>query len=273
MPPGKECPYETDIHIPLIVRGPGIPAGHTAGVVSSHTDLTPTLLKIAGSDRPDLDGSPIPLSASQLASPASGEHVNVEFWGKAIPEGRYGVIGNASFPGIGGESKSAVNNTYKALRVIGEDYSLLYTVWCTGEREYYDLLTDPDQMTNYLDNDSSATNTADYTLAGRTFEHLISRLDSLLMVLKSCKAAGCHAPWSVLHPDGNTKTLKDALHADYDAFYSKQPKVSFSSCQQGYLIDAEGPQHVDVWDEDYQSAGMGERQQTFTYHGDHSLWT
>jgi N-acetylglucosamine-6-sulfatase len=25
MPPGKECPYETDIHIPLIIRGPDVP--------------------------------------------------------------------------------------------------------------------------------------------------------------------------------------------------------------------------------------------------------
>jgi arylsulfatase A-like enzyme len=89
MHPGKECPFETDIHIPLAVRGPGIPAGHTAGVVSSHTDLTPTILKLAGLDRPDLDGAPIPLSKQDLAKPNSGEHVNVEYWVSAIGEGRY----------------------------------------------------------------------------------------------------------------------------------------------------------------------------------------
>ncbi|KAK4540744.1 hypothetical protein LTR36_008959 [Oleoguttula mirabilis] len=262
MPPGKECPFETDIHIPLIVRGPGIPAGHTAGVVSSHTDLTPTLLKLAGSDRPDLDGTPIPLSAEQLASPASGEHVNVEFWGRAIPEGKYG-----------NDAMSAMNNTYKALRVVGDGYSLLYTVWCTGEKEYYDLLRDPDQMINYL-GDDSASLAADYTLAGRSFEHLVSRLDSLLMVLKSCKAKTCHAPWTVLHPDGNVKTLNEALHGSYDGFYREQPKVSFSSCQPGYLVDAEGPQEVDVWGDEYQRVTpSGGRQQSFRYHGDWSLWT
>lgn len=139
MHPGKECPYETDINVPLIIRGPGIPAGHVAGVVSSHTDLTPTILKIAGSDRPDLDGMPIPLHKDDLAKPASGEHVNVEFWGRAIPEGIYGKIGNDSIPEIGGLPTAARNNTYKALRVIGEDYSFLYTVWCTGDSEFYDL--------------------------------------------------------------------------------------------------------------------------------------
>tara|TARA_R110002003_G_scaffold48_30_gene4203 strand:- start:7257 stop:7418 length:162 start_codon:yes stop_codon:yes gene_type:complete len=31
------------------------------------------------------------------------------------------------------------NNTYKALRVIGEDYDLYYSVWCTNEHELYNL--------------------------------------------------------------------------------------------------------------------------------------
>lgn len=139
LPPGKECPFETDIHIPLVIRGPGVPAGQVAGVVSSHTDLTPTILKLAGADRDDLDGFPIPLTAKELANPESGEHVNVEFWGRAIPEGKYGKIGNDSIPSIGGTEKNARNNTYKTLRLIGEDYNLMYTVWCTGEKQFYDL--------------------------------------------------------------------------------------------------------------------------------------
>ena len=31
------------------------------------------------------------------------------------------------------------NNTYKALRIIGDDYNLYYSVWCTNEHELYDL--------------------------------------------------------------------------------------------------------------------------------------
>lgn len=139
LPPGKECPFETDIHIPLAIRGPGVPASHVAGVVSSHTDLTPTILHLAGSERPDLDGLALPLTGKELADPASGEHVNVEFWGRAIPEGKYGKLGNDTFH-KGGLRTSARNNTYKALRVIGESYSVTYAVWCTGEREYYDVL-------------------------------------------------------------------------------------------------------------------------------------
>ena len=104
------------------------------------------MLKLAGSSGSEnfvLDGFPIPLDEKSLASPESGEHVNVEFWGHAIPEGKYGKIGNDSLPNIGNglvTPPTAVrNNTYKALRVIGEDYNLLYVVWCFGEREFYDL--------------------------------------------------------------------------------------------------------------------------------------
>ena len=127
-------------------------------------------------------------------------------------------------------------------------------------------------MRNYLTEDGASL-TADYTLAGRPFDQVITRLDSLLMVLKSCKARSCHKPWSVLHPDGKVATLRDAVHGDFDAFYTNQPKVSFSSCQLGYLIDAEGPQHVNSWDEGSQQNLPNGQQQSFQYHGDLSLWT
>lgn len=32
-----------------------------------------------------------------------------------------------------------LNNTYKAVRIIGEDYDLYYSVWCNNEHELYDI--------------------------------------------------------------------------------------------------------------------------------------
>ena len=241
LPPGKECPFEEDIHIPLIIRGPGVPVGSTAGVVSSHTDLTPTILKLAngGIERPDLDGSPLPIDAKSLADPStSGEHVNVEYWGTAFLEGIYG----SPFEDPNGAS----NNTYKALRLIGSDYNLLYTVWCTGEREFYDVTRDPAQMHNYLD-PSHSTLQIHYQLLGRPFKHVANRLDALLMVTKSCKGKGCREPWGVLHPGGDVKSLAGALHETFDAFYEEQPRVSFASCVKGHVISEEGPQDVRPW--------------------------
>ncbi|EME43950.1 hypothetical protein DOTSEDRAFT_171886 [Dothistroma septosporum NZE10] len=244
LPPGKECPFEEDIHIPLAVRGPGVPAGHTANVVSSHTDLTPTLLKLAGKDRPDLDGTPIPLSSENLLKPQSGEHVNVEFWGRALPEGKYGKIGNETWGNLG--AIAARNNTYKALRVVSERYSFLYTVYCTGEREFYDVHRDQYQMHNLL-SENFAHLAKDYTIAERPFEHILERVDALLMVTKSCKGRTCHRPWDVLHSDKNVRSLKDALDSVYDDFYKEQPRVSFSSCPLGHIVSEEGPQDVNVW--------------------------
>ena len=90
--PGKECGFEEDINIPLIIRGPGVPKGEV-DVVTAHTDLAPTILKIAGGkwERDDFDGSPIPLNVREVedAKETRQEHVNVEFWGRSIPEGIY----------------------------------------------------------------------------------------------------------------------------------------------------------------------------------------
>ncbi|CAK4032708.1 Arylsulfatase [Lecanosticta acicola] len=269
LPPGKECAFEEDIHVPLIVRGPGVPKGNIVNAVSSHTDLTPTVLKLADVERPDLDGLAIPLTAEELSEPVSGEHVNVEYWGGALPEGQYGVIGDYPWPGLG--PIAARNNTYKALRIAGEHYSLLYTVWCTGEKEYYDVKRDPYQMQNLL-GEGQGHLIEDYKISDRSFKHILNRADALLMVLKSCKGESCRRPWSVLHPDGNVKSLADALHASFDDFYSSQPKINFDSCQMGYIKSEEGPQDVNVWNDETRSP-LSSVQKPLQYEGHWSWWT
>jgi len=69
------------------------------------------------------------------------------------------------------------------------------------------------------------------------------------MVLKSCKSSDCIEPWDVLHPHKKTvRTLKDALNERFDDFYAaQQQRVSFSRCENGYIIDAEGPQTPNVF--------------------------
>ena len=79
-------------------------------------------------------------------------------------------------------------------------------------------------------------------LLGRPLSRVIDRVDALLLVLKSCKGNTCIQPWRVLHPEGSVDSLRDALHLKYDVFYTNQPKVSYSACENGYIIAAEGPQ-------------------------------
>lgn len=37
MQAGKRCGYETDINIPLLIRGPDVPQGVTTNLYGSHT--------------------------------------------------------------------------------------------------------------------------------------------------------------------------------------------------------------------------------------------
>ncbi|RMZ77146.1 hypothetical protein DV737_g4488, partial [Chaetothyriales sp. CBS 132003] len=234
--PGKQCAFEDDINVPLIVRGPDVPKRQTTRLVTTHTDLAPTFLSLAGGlQRKGLDGSVIPLAADQIeqAEQASvrTEHVNVESWGIIMSEGNYGSV---LYP----------NHTYKALRVIGEGYNLLYTIWCSGEHELYNLNTDPFEMDNLYDEHSltfSYLPKADGAVHTIPIARLLVRLDALLMVLKTCEGDACVHPWSVLHPAGNVKSLHDALASRYDGFYSQQESVGFTKCEKGYLVESERP--------------------------------
>ncbi|KAH7123255.1 alkaline-phosphatase-like protein [Dactylonectria estremocensis] len=232
---GKECSFEEDINIPLIVRGPGIPKGQIYEAVTAHIDLVPTILSLAGAPlRADFDGSPIPLSTTELAAaPRNREHANVEYWGWAISESKWGFNG--------GEDKRVFNNTYKGLRVVGDDYNLYYSVWCSNERELYEMKTDPGQLRNLLHQDEAEI-ASQTTILGYPLSKVIPRLDALLFVLKSCKGKTCSQPWSALHPQGNVATLEEALSPRFDEFYDHQVKVEYSRCELGHIIDAEGPQ-------------------------------
>ncbi|UPL03531.1 hypothetical protein LCI18_014465 [Fusarium solani-melongenae] len=235
MHPGKECGFETDVHIPLIIRGPGVPAGHISQAVTAHTDLASTIMGLAGQALPDTDGTPIPLSIDAEAG-SKQEHVTIEYWGLAIPEGVFGWYDK---------------NTYKAIRVIGESYNIYYSVWCTNEKEFYDLKTDPGEVRNLL---SEEHNSASYSLGGRLFDQIIPRLDALMMVLKSCKGRTCVEPWRELHPSGDVSSLIESLKAEFDAFYQEQPKVSFSDCKVAYFPEFEGPMEVNKFKEDSEDA-------------------
>ena len=67
---GKFLPYEEAIHVPLLVRGPGFPAGTTASQLVANIDLAPTFLAAAGAAASGrrLDGMPLqPLAADPRA--------------------------------------------------------------------------------------------------------------------------------------------------------------------------------------------------------------
>lgn len=256
LPPGKSCGIEEDVNIPFFIRGPGIAKGAVQTVPSSHTDIVPTIFQLAGIPlREDFDGEPIPVTEKQLAHHDKSEHVNIEFWGDYLVEGNT-LYGRASFP----------NNTYKTVRVIGKEYDLAYTVWCTNEHELYDisvrspippifsllfyhgqdvrmltpLRSDPYQLTNLYNTTGS--------INGWPISTISSRLNALLLTLKRCKGRVCTRPWEKLHPGGQVKNLKDALNNKYNAFYEQQQhQVTFSECGKGQVLALEGALEPVVW--------------------------
>lgn len=127
--PGKMLGYEEDIRVPLVWRGPGVPEGETRQFPTSHSDLAPTIMKIAGLSYHDreFDGAPLEIGAKSRS-----EHVGVEFWGNALAETPLSL-------GAGGYNGTYPDNTYKGLRIEAEDYGYYYSVWCTNESELYDM--------------------------------------------------------------------------------------------------------------------------------------
>jgi arylsulfatase A-like enzyme len=150
----KQTPYEESIRLPLLVRGPGIPAGRTVSEFALNNDFAPTFAELAGTTAPDtVDGRSLtPLLAGGPPEPWRSAFL-VEHWPdngvNAIPE-------------------------YKALRTA--DYK--YVSYAAGQRELYDLTTDPYEIENFHDSADSV---------------LRQRLEARLADLKGCAGEECRA--------------------------------------------------------------------------------
>jgi N-acetylglucosamine-6-sulfatase len=81
--PGKTCAFEEDINVPFFIRGPGVEAGKVVDLVTTHTDIAPTLFDLAGIKlRADFDGKLIPVTETQISeaekeNEGRSEHVNI----------------------------------------------------------------------------------------------------------------------------------------------------------------------------------------------------
>jgi N-acetylglucosamine-6-sulfatase len=237
LPPGKSCGIEEDVNIPFFIRGPGVPKNSVQVIPSSHTDIVPTLFALAGIPlRDDFDGEPIPVTKDLLRSNDKSEHINIEFWGDYLVEGNF-FYGQSSF----------ANNTYKTVRVVGEQYDLSYTVWCTNEHELYDMSSDPHQLQNLLSSGAPG-----HAINGWSVPRLTSRLDALLLTLKRCKGHVCIKPWETLHPQCDVRNLKDAMQSRFDTFYEeKQNKITFDECAKGQILSVEGALEPISWQEEW----------------------
>jgi arylsulfatase A-like enzyme len=147
--------FDSDIRVPLIVTGPGVPAGQDVKELTENIDLAPTFMRLAGVRPPErVDGH-------ELVELMHGEHPRP--WRQAVLIEHHHPEQALGDPDA--QTKSTGNPpSYEAIRT----RTGTFVEYATGEHEYYDLTNDPDELTNV------------YSLLSQEHrEKLTSRLDSL----------------------------------------------------------------------------------------------
>jgi N-acetylglucosamine-6-sulfatase len=151
IPKQKWRPYEEDIHMPLLVRGPGIAAGSTTDKLILNTDYMPTFLDLASAQIPSYaDGRPL----------------------RPVLDGSVTTWRSAVLP----EAAANYSPAYEGIRtisIVGAP-ARKYLEYSGGVKELYNLDTGPYELTNVYNPTAPPSD-------------LVSRLQAL----KGCAGSGC----------------------------------------------------------------------------------
>jgi arylsulfatase A-like enzyme len=192
LPLGKQTAYEESIGVPLIVRGPDIPAMSTVAALTLNIDLAPTIAEWCGVEPAEfVDG----LSLAPLLrgdTPADWRHVAlIEEFDAPKKAGATPVaetpVADEESDEESGEISPAAPPSYRALR--GDE--VLYVEYDNGARELYDLATDPFELTNIVDSTDADT---------------LDDLSATLEDLSACRAATCRSLRAVVTRAGPSAT-------------------------------------------------------------------
>ena len=193
---GKIAPYEEEIHVPMIVRGPGVPAGKTVEHLAGNIDFAPTWAELAGAKVPDfVDGrslaslwGKIPPSPDAWRQCFLLENGDMD---KRTPAATRSAAAALTPTGVleppdADEEEEELDAQgvrlsipqFRGMRT--RDY--LYVEYVTGEKELYDLKNDPYQLQN---------------LASKASAALLAQLSARLAELRGCAATTCRAAENV----------------------------------------------------------------------------
>ncbi len=159
---GKGEPYEEDIHVPFIIRGPGIAAGSTLdGYITGNVDFAPTIAELTGVVPPGyVDGrSMVGLFGAQPP---------------ALSEWRSGYLLEFYGYNEGDEDPDAPAPAPDYLGLRTKDY--LYVKYGDGFVELYDLNKDPFELES---------------IAGSADRSLLDHLSGWLRALAKCSGDQC----------------------------------------------------------------------------------
>lgn len=157
---GKGSPYEEDIRVPFIIRGPGIQAGAMLdGYLAGNVDIAPTIAELAGVTPPDyVEGRSMAGLLTGTMPAGWRDGYLLEFYG-------YNDANTTS-------DTPPPTPEFIGLRTL--DY--LYAEYADGFVELYDLKTDPYQMDN---------------IASSSDPSLLAHLSAWLRAYAQCAADTC----------------------------------------------------------------------------------
>jgi N-acetylglucosamine-6-sulfatase len=165
--PGKLTAYDTDIRVPLVIAGPRVPVGKKTDVMAENVDLAKTFTAIGGITMAGDGHSLMGLLEGQ--TPAD--------WRDAILVEHHGPDAGPADPDA--QTRPSGNpTTYEAMRTHG----FLYVEYADGEREFYDLRSDPSELHN---------------VAGNLTAVELARLHAELVALENCHDGP--ACWAAMH--------------------------------------------------------------------------
>ncbi len=177
---GKQTAFDTDIKVPLIIAGPGVPKGRTVTQVAQNTDLNPTFVQLSGGvPRPQVDGR----SLLGLLHPAKRP---VPWRTVALIE-HHGPDRNPNDPDFDQGKASGNPTTYEAIRLSRSHLryfkgpvEAVYVEYkdAAHEVEYYNIRSDPYERDN---------------IANRLSRRQRSELHRILVGLERCH--GMSACW------------------------------------------------------------------------------
>lgn len=156
---GKTTPYEESIKVPLVVRGPGIAPGSVITDMGATVDLAPTFAELGGAKLPPF------VEGRSLVPLLNGQRPGR--W-------RRNVLIEFNRPTAKFSAKQTPVPAYQALRT----QTHTYVRYETGETQLYDLTKDPHQLHN---------------LAKTADQALLLRLQSRLVMMRTCSGANCRA--------------------------------------------------------------------------------
>ena len=144
--PGKMTAFDTDIHVPMIVTGPGVPAGVTVDEIVDNVDLCSTFTELGSAAAPaSVDGrSLVPLLHGQKVPP----------WRQVALIEHRGPHKDPTDPDAP-SPRGGNPTTYEAIRARAS----VYVEYADGEKEFHDLAADPHELHNTFSSLSAADKT------------------------------------------------------------------------------------------------------------------